>query len=68
MLKHHLKHPLIISVTPQRRVKQSLKTINIEDDFEEEDKEAHVGDKEVEDSDGAERWTRGRRSLAFSEF
>ena len=55
-------------MTPQRRVKQSLKTINIEDDFEEEDKEAHVGDKEVEDSDGAERWTRGRRSLAFSEF
>ena len=63
-----LKHPLIISVTPQRRVTRSLKTINIEDDFDEEDEEAHVGDEEGEESDGGERWTRGRRSLAFGEF
>ena len=55
-------------MTPQRRVTRSLKTINIEDDFDEEDEEAHVGDEEGEESDGGERWTRGRRSLAFGEF
>jgi len=66
-----LSHPLITSVTPQRRVTRSLTSVTVDDDeadFEEEAEAHHDEEEEVEDADGIERWTRGRRSLAFGEF
>ena len=56
-----MKHPLITSVTPQRRVTRTLTSVTTEDDV---DLEADEAAEEEE----MEKWTRGRRSLAFGKY
>ena len=53
-----VKHPLIRSVTPQRKVTRTLTSVTTS---EEDDLEADEAAEEEE----MEKWTRGRRSLAF---
>ena len=53
-----VKHPLITSVTPQRKVTRTLTSVTTS---EEDDLEADEAAEEEE----MEKWTRGRRSLAF---
>ena len=57
------KHPLITSVTPQRRVTRSLTSVVDDEDEEEVEEESEIDDQEGEEE--MEKWTRGRRSLAF---
>ncbi len=59
-----LKHPLITSVTPQRRVTRTLHSVMPDDDDADFEDESSVGDDDPK-TDGFDRWTRGRRSLAF---
>jgi len=56
------KHPLITSVTPQRRVTRSLTSV-ADDEDEELEEESDIDDQAGEEE--MEKWTRGRRSLAF---
>ncbi len=61
------KHPLITSVTPQRRVTRSLTSVVDDDDaVEEVEEESELDDQEGEEE--MEKWTRGRRSLAFGKI
>ena len=53
-----VKHPLIRSVTPQRKVTRTLTSVTTS---EEDDLEADEAAEEEE----MEKWTRGRRRLAF---
>ena len=54
-----VKHPLITSVTPQRKVTRTLTSVTTSE--EDVDLEADEAAEEEE----MEKWTRGRRSLAF---
>ena len=68
-----LKHSLIKSVTPQRRVTRTLHSVALDDDDEDAEVQLDDSDDDVDgdgsdhrdDGEGFERWTRGRRSLAF---
>ena len=66
------KHPLITSVTPQRRVTRTLTSVTNDegegDDVGVADEERFEEEQRLEEEEEMEKWTRGRRSLAFGEF
>jgi hypothetical protein len=63
------KHPLITSVTPQRRVTRTLTSVtNDESEHDVTDEEHLEEEQRLEVDEEMEKWTRGRRSLAFGEL
>ena len=63
------KHPLITSVTPQRRVTRTLTSVtNDESEHDVTDEEHLEEEQRLEEDEEMEKWTRGRRSLAFGEL
>ncbi len=70
-LKALRSHPLVKSITPQRKVTRSIKAVD-EETGEEVDLEAELDEDDAREeefldkfSPSASRWTKGRRSLTF---
>jgi hypothetical protein len=63
------KHPLITSVTPQRRVTRTLTSVTSDESEHDVTDDEHLEEEQrLEEDEEMEKWTRGRRSLAFGEL